>query len=134
VDTAGWQLKRGTDFSFRIPPGYRERESRPVDQEIQWYHGPTGTVHYSLGPYTDPPQAGLPGFSQCTESVGGRPAQVSTYRDPRSGRYVAAGFWDLGQGAMGRVGLRVTATAAHPRHQAEMLAVVRSVEIVPPRR
>lgn len=122
ASTEGWQVLEYPTLALRVPPG-----SRRV--ELPFQHGNEYRVKgfavrvalsYAEGPIPNPaPPA-------CTTVIRGREAQIVTrWRD---GYIIRAAWGNLGQAALGTVGLTLTFGFRDPARLPEAIAVIRSVE------
>jgi hypothetical protein len=136
--TAGWETKREALFAFQIPPGLRYTLVRGIDSAIPTWTGPGLRISYEVGPYAGP-ALGAPedarNHLECTELIGGRPAQVAAWNTSGGGMVLHAAWRRIAPaGPFGDTNLAISihTRSSDPQSQAVAHTILHSVRFPSP--
>jgi hypothetical protein len=139
ISTENWQLVDVGEFSFRLPPGFAEREARGIDSFVGAYRSSVGDaeVSFDLGRFSSslPDQPENSEYRRCDVVIDDRPATVVTgeLSDPSystiGGTHFAAAAWRNIRDTERPRHLTVSTVARDADMIPQLLAVLYSVDI-----
>lgn len=130
VSLNSWQLVDRDDFSFRLPGGFEKVDAIPIDSDAAIYARDDDALTYDYGLYSSPwrasPNEPVSDVTEVQVRLGGRPAQLVSYR--LNGRYVVRAWWGaVGRSGVGELDLVVRGEASTQEGRSVLLAVIHSV-------
>jgi hypothetical protein len=130
VSLNAWEVVDREDFSFRLPPGFEKTDAIPIDSDAASYTRGANALSYDYGLYSGPwsasPNKPVSDVTEVRTWLGGRPAQLVSYR--LDGRYVVRAWWgEVGRSGVGQLDLVVRGESATQDGRRELVAVLHSV-------
>jgi len=85
LDTSGWTQVEQRRFTFRIPPSFVEEKVQGIDSWVRAFRASDSSVAFSFdfGLYSGGPtprRKNYQEFKSCIEAIGGKKAQLTTFR------------------------------------------------------
>ena len=132
ADTTGWvRIQAGTDFSFLLPPGFRENKVVPIDSYVRGFEAEGVTLTLDYGRFSaDLRESSESGDAhlECPEQIGGHQAVIVLSWPDRIAYDVGASWREVKPG----MHLWMGGSADTPARQRALLTVLRSVRFTAP--
>lgn len=134
LDASTWDTFNASVFRLRVPPGYHRARAQGIDSEVGSWERGGARFHFDFGAYSNKLASleGVQAVRRCEATIHGWRATVVTARDSAGG-WIAAANWEERGPATYRTSLTIYGVAPDSGAQAELLAMLWSVQFDGPR-
>jgi hypothetical protein len=105
VPTDWIRIEADGRFTFWLPPGLLEQDTRGIDSYVRRWESQNMLVHFDYGRFSDPLTlySAQKGYEATTTRVSGYPVRIVSFERDNGWRFTAVHFSDLGQDTAGQV-------------------------------